>query len=112
MSFRSTYRARGGRIVRETAEANPWVHVVERFYALVRRGERTRARALAADEVTYRALLAVRPNAQREGGEIGKGEGWLEMYTDAAPVTIESRRGADGRWRIVHVAPGAHPSEP
>jgi hypothetical protein len=110
MGFRSTYRARGGRIVRQTVETNPWVHVVERFYALVRRGERTRARALAADDATYRALLAVRPHAQRESGDVERGEGWLEMYTDAAPITIESRRGTDGRWRIVHVAPGAHPS--
>ena len=112
MSFRSTYRARGGRIVRETAEANPWVHVVERFYALAGRGERTRARALAADEATYRALRAVEPHAQREGGEIGAGEGWMEMYTDGGPITIESRRGADGRWRIVRVARGEHPSQP
>jgi hypothetical protein len=112
MGVRAIYRARAGRIVRQTVETNPWVYVVERFYAHVGRGERTRARALAADDAAYRALLAVRPHAQREGGDVKRGEGWLEMYTDAAPVTIESRRGTDGRWRIVRVVPGAHPSRP
>ena len=112
MSFRTTYRARGGRIVRERAEANPWVHVVERFYALAGRGQRARARELAADDATYRALMAIKPHAQREEGDLARGDGWLEMYTGAAPVTIESRRGADGRWRIVRVTRGERPAQP
>jgi hypothetical protein len=104
LSYRTTYRAAGGRIVRERTEANPWVHVAERFYALMERGRRTDARALAADDATFRALTAVRPYAQEEGGDAARGEGWLRMYVEQGKsVRIESRRGADGRWRIVRV---------
>lgn len=103
LSYQTMYRARGGRVVRERTEANPWVHVVERFYTLLERGRKTEARALAADDAVYRALLAVRPNAEGEDGDLALGDGWLRMYTDGPPLVVGSRRGADGRWRIVRV---------
>lgn len=104
MVYRTTYRAAGGRFVRERVEANPWLHVVERFYALLERGRRTEARALAADDAVFRALAAVRASVQEEGGDAARGEGWLRMRAeDGAPVRIESRRAPDGRWRIVRV---------
>lgn len=88
---------------------NPWLHVVERFYSLLGRGRRTEARALAADDVTFRALAAARPIVEEDGGDTTRGEGWLRMRADESNLRVESRRGPDGTWRIVRVTRGESP---
>ena len=105
LAFRTTYRARGGRIVADTVSLRPWMEALENLARHRERGETARARAFAASEEVYRRVAALvhGSSATEEGGDLDRGEGWVAFYRDRVVV----RRGADGRWRAVAVQPAA-----
>lgn len=110
LSFRTTYRARGGRFVADTVSLAPWVEVLESFYRLVPRGPRSLARSLVANEGLYWLLARAREvDALEAGGDVARGEGWVLLSSDRGALRVTSRRGPDGRWRIVYAQLDRHP---
>lgn len=112
LSFRTTYRARGGRFVADTVSLAPWVEVLESFYRLAPRGPRSLARSLVAAENAglYRLLLkAGEGSAWDAGGDLARGEGWVLVSSGEGFLRVVSRRGPDGRWRIVYAQPARRP---
>jgi hypothetical protein len=104
LGLRTTYRARGGTIAAKVAETNPWLHAAERFYSLLDRRQRTAARALTADSAVFDALAARREVfVQEEGGDVDAGTGWVLLRAPDTMLRVESRRGADRRWRLTAV---------
>jgi len=87
-----------------TEVANPWVEVVDRYYALAARSPAA-ARALLADPALARRLGTRAPAAHDDAGDARTGIGWLVVEPGGVPYRVSSRRGADGRWRITAVEP-------
>ncbi|HEX8693764.1 MAG TPA: hypothetical protein VF746_15185 [Longimicrobium sp.] len=113
LSFRTTYRARGGRFVADTVSLAPWVEVLESFYRLAPRGPRSLARSLVAgeNEGLYRLLARAREvDALDAGGDLARGEGWVLLSSDRGVLRVVSRRGPGGRWRIVYARPARRPN--
>jgi hypothetical protein len=87
-----------------TEVANPWVEVVDRYYARAARNP-AEARALLADLALARRLGAEMPTSYDDGGELRAGTGWLVIEPGKIRFRVTSRRGSDGRWRITAVEP-------
>jgi len=85
-----------------TELANPWVEVVDRYYAHAARNPAA-ARALLADPALARTLGTRVPGAGDDGGDPVGGTGWLVIEVRDARYRVTSRRGSDGRWRIAAV---------
>lgn len=110
LGFRTTFRVQQGRIASSTEARNPWVHTVDRFYDHLERGRRTLARQMVADDATFRTLAAAREaSAEAEDGDLGRGDGWVRMWTEARPLLVSVRHAADGQWRIVSVSDKVQP---
>ncbi|HVG46486.1 MAG TPA: hypothetical protein VM890_17200 [Longimicrobium sp.] len=104
IAYVTTLSAAGAGVSVATEVANPWVEVVDRYYALAARNP-AGARALLADPALARRLGTRAPDADDDGGDLRAGNGWLVAEPGGVRYRITSRRSADGRWRITAVEP-------
>jgi hypothetical protein len=106
-----TLRVSGGRLRADADRSlNPWVLVVEQYFA--RRGTPAAARLL--DRPALARVLGTRPPAAvTDEGDLRAGRGSVTIRRmNGGAVRWErilSARGADGRWRIVDVQPAPDP---
>jgi hypothetical protein len=104
IAYVTTLRPSGSSVSATTEVANPWVEVVDRYYARAARSP-AEARALLADPGLARHLGTRVPDANDDGGDLRAGSGWLVIAPGDARYRVTSRRGSDGRWRITAVEP-------
>lgn len=108
LTYRTTYRLSRGRVVADTASLTPWMEVLETLLRHQAAGRTRSARALAANDSAYRAVVRVAGAsvAVESEGDAARGEGWVDFWSAESDTTrVTSRRGADGRWRVVSIAP-------
>ena len=94
-----TLTARGAQIAQSRSIGNPWVEVVDRYYA-----NPAAARALLADPALARPLGTRVPMAYDDAGDLRAGSGWLVIENGEKRYRVTSRLGPAG-WRIVSVEP-------
>jgi hypothetical protein len=102
IAYVTTFRPAGATVTAATEVANPWVEVVDRYYGLVRTNPAA-ARALLADASLARLLGRAAPTSFDDDGDLRTGSGWLEIEVGDQRYRVTSRRGTNGRWRIVSV---------
>jgi hypothetical protein len=104
IAYVTTLAPVGASVSVTTELANPWVEVVDRYYAHVTRNP-AEARALLADPTLARPLGRKMPASHDDGGDLRAGTGWLVIEPGNTRYRVSSRRGSDGRWRITSVEP-------
>lgn len=104
IAYVTTLAPAGASVSVTTELANPWVEVVDRYYALAARSPAA-ARALLADPALARRLGRKMPTSYDDGGDLRAGTGWLVIEVGDIRYRVTSRLGSDGRWRITAVEP-------
>jgi hypothetical protein len=112
LAYLRVLRADRGRLRANDQPVNPWVHVVEQYYALLHAGRRGDAAALLASPGLARQMPP-HIGAADDEGDPSAGTGSLTGRTirgdEETWRRIRSARGSDGRWRIVAVEPASDP---
>jgi len=94
-----TLTARGRAVYKSTSIGNPWVEIVDRYYANPAAG-----RALLANPALARRLGTRVSMAYDDAGDLRAGSGGLVIEIGGKRYRVDSRRGPGG-WRIVSVEP-------
>ncbi|MDB4947679.1 MAG: hypothetical protein JWM27_328 [Gemmatimonadetes bacterium] len=108
-----TLRLEGGAWSVVDERANPWVHLPEQYYVAVMSHRPAQARTLLADSSLAASLGVGRTGVFADSGDLAAGSGSITIGRPVGGLVryqrVESRRGADGVWRIVRVAAAAEP---
>ena len=102
IAYVTTLAPAGTSVSVTTEVANPWVEVVDRYYARAAQNP-AEARALLADPTLARRLGTRIPSAYDDAGDLRAGTGWMVIEVGSIRYRVASRRGSDGRWRITAV---------
>ena len=109
LALERTLRVAQGRIAESVVSDNPWVTLVDSLYGLLGRGRITAARAMLPFPGLAKRVLGLDPDFHSDTGSMEAGRGNVVVHVGSNPDgawRFESRRGADGVWRIVAVQPG------